>query len=297
VSKFRFQDRSVDLDQRAERFLKTVAWLGGYVSAEQAHELGIRSSVPRVHGQLKDLETLGFLSRVTTYPAVYQVTKSVTRLLGADLSARRRHSVETVRTRLLTVNFYLEAVHWPVEFVFDHQQKITELTQLGCGSSMLPQRAGKTYLWQDLVLRGPSGDLSVAMIDHYDRNAYRQLHGVLERFAASLACAAEDLKVVVVVPTDARQRLFNRLLHQPKIQTLLPDALKCPEAAVKVYRVRRAVPVIHSLIPTNRNLREFWTSRWLDRREPGNVSRHSSHAADNSSSRNDVRLQKGGESW
>ena len=172
-----------------------MAWLGGYVTAEQAQELGIRNSGPRVHGQLKDLEAWGFLNRVTTYPAVYQVTKSVTRLLGADLSARRRHTIETVRTRLLTVNFYLEAVRWPVEFVFDHQQKVTALMQLGCDSSMLPQRAGKTYLWQDFVLRGPSGDLSVGMIDHYSRNAYKQLHGFLERFAVSLACAAEDMKL------------------------------------------------------------------------------------------------------
>ena len=37
------------------------------------------------------------------------------------------------------------------------------------------------------------------------------------------------------------------------------------QTAVKVYRVRRAVPVVHSLIPTNHDLREFWTSRWLDR--------------------------------
>ena len=295
MKKFRFQDRSVELDQRTECFLKTVAWLGGYVTAEQAQELGIRNSGPRVHGQLKDLEAWGFLNRVTTYPAVYQVTKSVTRLLGADLSARRRHSVETIRTRLLTVNFYLEAVRWPVEFVFDHQQKVTALMQLGCDSSMLPQRAGKTYLWQDFVLRGPSGDLSVAMIDHYSRNAYKQLHGVLERFAVSLACAAEDMKLLVVVPSDARHRLFSRLLRQPKIQTLLPEMLNGSQTAVKVYRVRRAVPVVHSFIPTNHDLREFWTSRWLDRREPGKAL--PPHALDNNSNSTDSRLQKGGPSW
>lgn len=104
MAKSRFNERLVDLDQQAEHFLKTVAWLGGYVTAEQAQELGIRNSVPRVHGQLKNLESCGFINRVTTYP-----TKSVTRLLGADLSARRRHSAQTVRTRLLTVNFYLES--------------------------------------------------------------------------------------------------------------------------------------------------------------------------------------------
>jgi hypothetical protein len=182
-----------------------------------------------------------------------------------------------------------------VEFVFDHQQKVTALMQLGCDSSMLPQRAGKTYLWQDFVLRGPSGDLSVAMIDHYSRNAYKQLHGFLERFAVSLACAAEDMKLLVVVPSDARHRLFSRLLRQPKIQTLLPEMLNGSQTAVKVYRVRRAVPVVHSFIPTNHDLREFWTSRWLDRREPGKAL--PSQALDNNGNSTNPRLQKGDASW
>lgn len=47
--------------------------------------------------------------------------------MGADLAARREHANETIRTRLLTVNFYLEAIRWPVESVFDHRQKISRL--------------------------------------------------------------------------------------------------------------------------------------------------------------------------
>jgi hypothetical protein len=112
----RFRDRAGILDERSQPFLMTVAWLGGYVTPEQAQDLGIRNSVPRVHGQLKDLESWGFIKRISTYLAVYQVTKSVTRLMGADLSARREHTIDTIRTRLLTVNFYLEAIFWPVEF-------------------------------------------------------------------------------------------------------------------------------------------------------------------------------------
>jgi hypothetical protein len=46
----------------------TMAWLGGYVTPEQAQELGIRNSVPRIHGQLKDLESWGFIKRISTYP-------------------------------------------------------------------------------------------------------------------------------------------------------------------------------------------------------------------------------------
>jgi hypothetical protein len=115
VNFFRFPDRAGIPDERSQRFLMTVAWLGGYVTPEQTQELGIRNSVPRVHRQLKDLDSWGFIKRISTYPAVYQVTKSVTRLMGADLSARREHTIDTIRTRLLTVNFYLEAISWPVE--------------------------------------------------------------------------------------------------------------------------------------------------------------------------------------
>src|SRR5256885_1964320 len=129
MNMFRFRDRAGILDERSRRFLTTVALLGGYVTPEQAQLLGIRNSVPRVHDQLKDLQSWGFIKRVGAYPAIYQVTRSVTGLRGADLSARREHANETIRTRLLTVNFFLEALRWPVEFVFDHQQKISKLTK------------------------------------------------------------------------------------------------------------------------------------------------------------------------
>lgn len=72
----RFQDRVRVLDERSRFLLTTVTWLGGYVTAEQAQELGIRDSVPRVYVQLKDLESCGFIKRISTYPAVYQVSGS-----------------------------------------------------------------------------------------------------------------------------------------------------------------------------------------------------------------------------
>src|SRR6185312_11542557 len=137
---FRFRDRVSVLDDRSRGFLTTVASLGGYISAEQAQLLGVKNSTARVHNEMKDLESAGFIKRIATYPAVYQITKSVTRLMGADLSARREHVAETVRTRLLTVNFYLEAIRWPVEFVFDHQQKVSRLAKLGCETALLPER-------------------------------------------------------------------------------------------------------------------------------------------------------------
>src|ERR1700758_2281319 len=121
---------------------------------------------------------------------------------------------------------------------------------------MLPQRGGKPYLSEDFVLQRPSGDLAVAMIDHYGGNAYRQLKGVLERFGVCLALAPEDLKLLVVVATEARHRLFTRLLHQASLQRLLPDAANDSQAAVKLYRVRRPVPFVRSLIPNDRDLRK-----------------------------------------
>src|SRR6516162_1498403 len=145
---FRFRDRVGVLDERSQHFLKAVGWLGGYVTPEQAQELGIRNSTTRVHVQLKDLESWRFIKPIATYPAVYQVTKSVTRLMGAYLSVRRKHTLETIRTRLLTVNFYLEAIRWPTEFVFDHKQKISKLCQLCYEPALLPHRASKPYLWQ-----------------------------------------------------------------------------------------------------------------------------------------------------
>lgn len=65
---FRFRDRAAILDERSERFLKTVAWLGGYITPDQAQELGIRNSTTRVHGQLNDLESWCFIKRAAAYP-------------------------------------------------------------------------------------------------------------------------------------------------------------------------------------------------------------------------------------
>ena len=118
---FRFPDRAGILDQRSQRFLMTVAWLGGYVAPEQAQELGIRNSVPRVHGQLKDLESRGFIKRSSTYPAVsascisgstsssnVRPENSPSRWLSTS-AARSRESLTTLTggTRLDTPRFRL----------------------------------------------------------------------------------------------------------------------------------------------------------------------------------------------
>jgi hypothetical protein len=286
VNKFHFRDRVGTLDERSRHFLLTVTWLGGYVTAEQAQELGIRNSVSRVHVQLKDLESCGFIKRVSTYPAVYQVTKSVARLMGADFSARRQHAIETIRTRILIVNFYLEAARWPVEFVFNHGRKLSKFGELGCDSGLLPQRHGKPYLWQDFVLQRRSGGLGVAMVDHFGRSAYRQLHRLLERFASCLGFLQDKLRLLVVVGTDARLRVFTQLLNHPKLQRIVSDSPQGLASAVKLYRVRRAVPVIRSLEPISRDLREL-RALGAGRDQHGDLAQQNEQATYHNASRKD----------
>ena len=276
---FRFRDRASVLDDRSRHFLTTVAWLGGYVTPEQAQLLGIRNSVPRVHVQLKDLESWGFIKRVAAYPAIYQVTKSVTRLMGSDLAARREHANETIRTRLLTGNFYLEAIRWPVELVFDHLQKISKLMKLGCEPALFPQRRGRPYLWQDLVLQRPSGEVVLTRVDHFDRHSYRQLHRLLKRFAPNFG--PEELKFMVVVGTEHRERLFRRHFNHPRLQRLLEEqGMYMPvEDMVAIYRVRRAVPVVRPLITNKQQLRELRALRLASRGigDPQQQTRHVIH--------------------
>lgn len=262
---FHFRDRVGVLDERSQHFLKTVAWLGGYVTPEQAQELGIRNSVTRVHVQLKDLESWGFIKPVSVYPAIYQVTKSVTRLMGADLSARREHALETIRTRLLTVNFYLEAIRWPAKFVLDHQQKISKLYEVVAEPALLPYRGSKLYLWQDLVLQRPSGEVILTTVDHFGRHSYRQLYRHLKRFAPILG--PTDLRLMIVVSSEHREQLFRRKLHHTRLQRLLEQqGLDLPlKDMVKIYRVRWAVPVVRPLITNRQQLRELRARRLANR--------------------------------
>jgi hypothetical protein len=257
MSLFRFRDRASVLDDRSRRFLITVAWLGGYVTPEQAQILGVRNSVPRVHVQLKDLEDWGFIKRVGVYPSIYQVTKSVTRLMGTDLSSRRDHVIETIHTRLLTVNFYLEAIRWPVEFVFDHRQKISKLMKLGWEPGLFPQRGHRPYLWEDILLQRPSGELLLTMVDRFGRMASYQLHSFLKRFAPNLGL--DELRLMVAVGSERRERLFRQQLDHPRQQRLLDEqGITMPlREMLTIYRVQRAVPVVRPLITNSQRLREL----------------------------------------
>ena len=295
---FRFRDRVRILDERSRRFLTTVAWLGGYVMPEQAQELGIRNSTTRVHGQLNDLESWGFIKRAAAYPTVYQVTKSVTRLLGADLSARRQHTFETIQTRLLTVNFYLEATRWPVEFVFDHKQKISKICDLIHEPFLLPHRRDRPYLWQDIVLQRPSGELLLTMVDHFGRHPYRQLYRHLKRFAPALG--ADHLRLMVVVGSERHEQLFRRQLNYTRLQRLLEaQGVYLPlRDMVTIYRVRRALPVVRQLITNKQKLRELRAQKLANQglSEAQQQTRHVIH--DNGTHTNtDILGERGGTSW
>jgi hypothetical protein len=297
MSMFRFRDRAEVLDERSRHFLTTVAWLGGYITFEQAQLLGIRNSAPRVHVQLKDLEDWGFIKHVGVYPSIYQVTKSVTRLMGYDLSSRRQHVNDMIRTRLLTVNFYLEAIRWPVEFVFDHRQKISKLMKLGCEPALFPQRGRRPYLWEDVLLQRPSGELVLTMVDHSDRMASYQLHSFLKRFAPNLGL--DELRLMVAVGSERRERLFRQQLDHPRQQRLLDEqGITMPlREMLTIYRVQRAVPVVRPLITNSQKLREL---RDLMRASRGRSdTQHPRHVIQNNPTHaNDgVSAEQGDMSW
>jgi hypothetical protein len=298
VNIFRFRDRVGVLDERSRRFLTTVAWLGGYITPEQAQELGIRNSATSVHVQLKHLESWRFIKPIATYPAVYQVTKSVTRLLAADLAARRQHTLETIRTRLLLVNFYLEAIRWPAEFVLDHQQKVSKLCQLVGEPFLLPHRGSKPYLWQDIVLQRPSGEVVLTMVDHFGRYPYRQLHRQLKRFAPTLG--PHDLRLMIVVSSERREQLFRRQLNHTRLQRLLEDqGVYLPlREMVTIYRVRRAVPVVRPVITNRQQLRELRALR-LASRGLSDRQQQTRHVIHNNGTHTNTAIsnEEGGTSW
>ena len=217
--------------------------------------------------------------------------------MGTDLSSRREHVNETIRTRLLTVNFYLEAIRWPVEFVFDHQQKISKLIKLGCEPALFPQRGHRPYLWEDILLQRPSGDLVVTMMDHFGRTSYYQLHSFLKRFAPNLGL--DELRLMLAVGSEQRERLFSRHLNHPRLQRLLDEqGVTMPlREMLTIYRVRRAVPVVRPLITNSEQLRELRALRLASRGRSG--PQQPRHVIQNNPTptNNGVSAEEGDMSW
>jgi hypothetical protein len=253
----RFSERVTFIDDRTDRFLTTVAQLGGYCTVEQAQAMGLGKSPSQVLAQLNGLERTGFLRRVVQYPVVYQITKSVVRLVGTDTSARRTHPIETVRWRLATVSFYLEAKKWPADFIFAHDEKLAAFGKIGCPRALLPHRGGQPYLWEDFVLDVQDGGLCAAIIDRPHWNAFLQLRGFVKRFAACRSRIGDRLSLAVAVGSEARRRLYEKAARHPMVVEHSNGAAE-PAAAYQVctpiphIRTMTHEPVIHTNFDSRR---------------------------------------------
>jgi hypothetical protein len=240
-----FCNRLNFLDEVSERFLGLLAALGGYCTALQGQELIARSDA-QARARLKALERLGFLRRITKYPVVFQVTKSTTRLLKRDSSSRRRHTPETVQSRLLAVHFYLEARAWPAEFVIDHDKKVAIFSDLaalaGCPLNVLPHRGGKPYLREHFVLWLPDWRLAIAMVDQPQPGVLLRLKVFIREFLPLLRQFGKELDLLIVTADKGRSYAYERLLkrHRAILKLRLGELTK----QIKTYAVKPPVPSI-----------------------------------------------------
>jgi hypothetical protein len=236
----RFSERVAFVDDRTDKFLTTVAQLGGYCTVEQAQAMGLAKSPSQAQAQLNGLERAGFLRRVVQYPLVYQITKSVVRLVGTDTSARRRHAIQTVRWRLAVVSFYLEAKKWPADFIFEHDEKVVAFGKIGCPRQLLPHRGGQPYLWEDFVLDVRDGGLCVAIVDRPHWNAFLQLLGFVKRFAPCRSRAGGRLSLAVAVGSEARRRLYERAGRHRRV-------VEHSSEAAETYQLSKPIPYIRTM--------------------------------------------------
>jgi hypothetical protein len=221
-----FRDRVHMIDQRSVEFFRTLLAFGGYCTAAQAKHLGVAGSGTRARAQLRSWERAGLLRKIAAYPIVYQVTKSTTRLLGRDSSARRTHVLETIEARLVAVNFYIEACEWPAQFVIDHEQKVAAFRDAGCPSAELPQRGGKPYLWEDFVLRLTDGRICVAIVDQPQPSAFSQLRQFARRFCPLFGYVQNELQLLIATGSQQRAFLYDRLLRHVVLRKTGPVKLE-----------------------------------------------------------------------
>ncbi len=239
----RFQSRTALVDEHIEGFLKIVTELGGYCTLEQAKALELANSNTRVSAYLKGLECAGFVRRVAEYPVVFQITGATTRLLDRDRRARRAHNAARVLSRLLAVSFYLEARLWPADFAFDHQHKINTFVYECCPLDALPQRGGKPYLWEELVLWHDYNRIGVAIVDDQQRSHLSQLKGFARGFSRLVACLGERLRMLIVTGTESRHQLYCRLVHHPAVMKFSPPGFAI---TIEPYQVRSAAKSLQS---------------------------------------------------
>jgi hypothetical protein len=233
----RFSKRLLLLDERSNDFLRTLVYLGGYCTIEQAQRLGLANSARRVVARLEALKQSGFLKQVAHYPVVYQVTGSATRLVGSDLMARRRRTPLTIRCRLLGVNFYLEAKTWPGDFILDHAKKTALLNGVGCPTEALPHIGGQPYLWQEFVLRRADGTICVAAVDRAHDTAKYQTRTLAQRYAGVLEHLPSQFRLMVAVASKRRAELYWKWAGQPFARPFTHETLQ-------PYRVKALIPQV-----------------------------------------------------
>lgn len=234
----RFSQRLLQLDERSDVFLKTLVFLGGYCTIEQAQRLGIANSPTRAAARLEGLKKLGFLRQIAHYPVIYQVTKSTTRLVGSDLMARRRHTALTVRCRLLGVNFYLEAQGWPAEFRLPHPEKIALLNDAGCPTEALPHFRGRPCLWQEFVLLRTDGRVCAAAVDRGHDTVMYQVRTLARRYARVLEHLPSDFGLIVAVASERRHQLYRKWAGRTVARPFTQDTLE-------PYQLKAVLPQVH----------------------------------------------------
>ena len=240
----RFDNRVTLLDLRSDNFLNTLVQLGGYCTIRQAKRLGLANSDTRALAHLRVFEENRFLRRVSNYPVVYQTTKSATRLLGKDRRARRLHSDPTVLNRLLAVDFYLDAIEWKADFVFDHQIKLALLTQQGCPLGMIPERGGRPYLWNEFLLKVGDGTITIAQVDDQGRGTFSQAKNLAIRFSEVTKYLPRYSNLYIVTGSEARDRSYRRVLKHPDMQ----EVHTCCGIPVSTYLID---PSVKSLAKTD----------------------------------------------
>jgi hypothetical protein len=241
----RFQSRTALMDEKIGSFLKIVTELGGYCTLEQAKALELANSNTRVLAHLRGLERAGFVRRVADYPVVCQITGATTRLLDRDRRARRVHDAARVLSRLLAVSFYLEARLWPADFAFDHQHKIDTFVYEGCPIDALPQRGGKPYLWEELVLWHDYNRIGVAIMDDQQRSPLSQLKGFARGFSHLVVCLGKRLRMLIVTGAESRHLIYCRLVHHPAVMKFSPPGFAI---TIEPYQMRNA-PKSLQLLP------------------------------------------------
>jgi len=233
----RFDNRVALLDLRSDNFLNTLVQLGGYCTIGQAKRLGLANSDTRAAAHLRILEQNGFLRRVSSYPVVYQTTKSATRLLGADRRARRSHREKTVLDRLLAVDFYLDATQWVAEFVFNHEMKIALLTKQGCPLPTIPERSGRPYLWDEFLLKVGDGSTTIAQIDDQQRGTFSQAKNLAIRFSDVTKFLPKHSQLYMVTGSAVRDRSYGYVLKHPDMQRVH----ECCGIQVRTYLIEPSV--------------------------------------------------------